>query len=154
MYACSVIILLHVHRDGQEVHRWCCAQCWGVRLMVSGVWREGWRAGATAAYWANTEKTLWSTFYVSLQITLLSTFIFTYIARIPILMEHILQIRFFKFLNLKKVKLKKDFLKHTELRIAHFVMLRRYQNYNWACIQRVIMKSAKNIVKIIYKTLS
>ena len=53
-----------------------------------------------------------SRFYVSLQITLLSTFIFTYIARIPILMERILQIRFFKFLNLKKVKLKKDFLKH------------------------------------------
>ena len=60
----------------------------------------------------------------------MSTFIFTYIARILNLIKLILPIRFLKFLNLKKVKLKKDFLKHTELRIAHFVMLRRYQNYN------------------------
>ena len=28
-----------------------------VRLMVAGVWREGWRAGAPADHWADTEKT-------------------------------------------------------------------------------------------------
>ena len=50
---------------------------------------------------------------MSLQITLLSTFIFTNIARILNLIKLILPIRFLKFLNLKIVKLKKDFLKHT-----------------------------------------
>ena len=51
---------------------------------------------------------------MSLQITLLSTFIFTNIARILNLIKLILPIRFLKFLNLKIVKLKKDFLKHKQ----------------------------------------
>ena len=58
-----------------------------VRLMVAGVLREGWRAGAPITGLTLRRPTDPDRFYVSLQITLLSTFIFTYIASILILME-------------------------------------------------------------------